>query len=254
MYKEQRHEEIIKYLQKNQEASVLQLASLLDTSGTTIRKDLTELDHLGKIKRTHGGATSIDSLYSRETPHLRRDSVNREAKIAIAREAVELIRDGDNVLIDSGSTTNCMVDFLPSKTINVTTCDIRIAYRLSSVRKVKTVICGGFVQDGKFLVQGHFAQLLLNSTANDILFLAMDAFDVDYGISGKSMEDINLKNAMINSADRVVALFDSSKFGKKDYSKVCDVSAVDTVITDKMNDEDIQKLEEMGIEVIIARK
>ena len=82
----------------------------------------------------------------------------------------------------------------------------------------------------------------------------MDAFDVDYGISGKSMEDINLKNAMINSADRVVALFDSSKFGKKDYSKVCDVSAVDTVITDKMNDEDIQKLEEMGIEVIIARK
>lgn len=252
MYKEQRHEKIIQYLQKNQEASVLELAELLNTSGTTIRKDLTELDHYGKIKRTHGGATSIDSLYSKETPHLTRDSKNKEAKIAIARTAVNLINDGDNVLLDSGSTTNYMVDFLPSRTITVTTTDIRIAYRLSALRKIKTVICGGFIEEGEFLVQGHFATSLISSTTSDIYFFGMDAFDIEHGISNKYMWETGLKHAMLDSAKKVVALFDSSKFGKREYAKICDIDRVDVVITDKMNIESIRQLEDMGIEVIIA--
>ena len=253
MYKEQRHEEIIKYLYKNQEASVLELAELLGTSGTTIRKDLTELDHYGKLRRTHGGATSMDSLYSKKTPHLTRDNEHKDAKIAIARAAVNLINDGDNVIIDSGSTANYMIDFLGSKTISVTTSDVRIAYRLSGLRKITTVICGGYIEEGMFTVEGHFAKALIESTSNDILFLGMDAFDPDYGITNKSLNEVPLKHAMLNSAKKVVALVDSSKFGKREYAKICDLDRIDVVITEKMDAENILNLEEKGIEVIIAK-
>ncbi len=254
MYKEQRHEEIIKYLYKNQEASVLELAKLLGTSGTTIRKDLTELDHFGKLRRTHGGATSIDSLYSKKTPHLTRDNEHKDAKIAIARAAVSMINDGDNVIIDSGSTANYMVDFLGGKTITVTTSDVRIAYRLSGLRKITTVICGGYLEEGMFTVEGHFAKELIESTSNDIYFFGMDAIDFEHGVSNKSLNEISLKHAMINSSKKVVAIFDSSKYGKKEYAKICDIDAIDTVITDMMKDEDRAKLEEAGIEVIIAKQ
>lgn len=252
MYKEQRQEKILQYVYEKKEASVKELSDMLKVSSVTIRKDLTELAQMGKIHKTHGGATSVESILSTETPHYQKDKTFREEKERIGRAASKLIEEGNTVIIDSGSTTYHVVPNILDKEVMVITNDVKIAYKLALDAKAKVLVSGGYVEKSVFSLLGTISENLFENTHADYCFIGLDGMDSEYGASVRSLTEMPVKQAMMKSSEKSVALFDSSKVGIKVLAKFASVEDFDIIITNKMSEEDIKAFNEKGVKVIIA--
>ncbi|MFZ7119538.1 MAG: DeoR/GlpR family DNA-binding transcription regulator [Eubacteriaceae bacterium] len=253
MYKIQRQEQILQYIYEKKEVSVMELSELFNVSEVTIRKDLCELSKKGKVVKTHGGATYFGSIADTKIPYYKRDLISVKEKNKIGACAASLIKEGEIIFVDAGSTTNNIVPYLEDKEITVVTCDIRIAYRLIMYPKITLVVSGGYSQNSIFALVGSMSEEMFRNTRADMLFLSLDAIDFDYGISYKTLYPVAVKKAMMDSAKKVVAIFDSSKTGKKSFAKLCDIEDIDVIITDAGIDEIYKKkFQEKGVEVIIA--
>ena len=252
MYKEQRQEAILQYVYEKKEASVKELSEMLGVSNVTIRKDLVELSNLGKLLKTHGGATAVESIISTETPHYKKDKEYREEKERIGKAAAAMISEGDSIIIDGGSTPYHVVPNILDKEVMVVTNDVKIAYKLALDSKAKILVSGGYIEKSVFSLLGQVSENLFKNTHVDIAFIGLDGLDIEYGASVRSFSETAVKQAMIKSADRVVALLDSSKIKQKMLVKFAEVEDFDVIITNEMSEEEIRAYKEKGVEVIIA--
>ncbi len=249
----QRHEIILKIVGKEKHIEVLDLCEQLNVSAVTIRKDLKLLEKKGLLYRTHGGA-SLENPYINEKPVLEKEKISVEEKNGIAEAAAKLITENDSILIASGTTVQALSKFIkPKNKLTVITSSLNVVLHLIHDKNIEILQLGGYIRHSSASVTGSYASQILENVSCSKLFLGVDGIDFDYGLSTTSLEEAQLNQKMSASAQRIIVLADSSKFGKKSFAKICDLSAISEIITDSgISASNIKKLKEKDIKVTIV--
>jgi DeoR family transcriptional regulator of aga operon len=249
-----RHELILKRLQENGRVMIEELSELTGVSGVTIRKDLKLLEDKNLLFRTKGGG-SINNPYTVERPINEKEFIHAREKDLIAKAALSIIGDNDSIIIGSGTTVFALARALhPSKRLTVITPAVKVTLELCNRPNVEVLQLGGLLRPNSSSVAGSQAEATLEEISCGILFLGIDGIDLDFGLSITNLTEASLNKKMIECAQTVAILADSTKFGRRGLGKVCDLEQVHYIITDGGVSPGIVKLlEERGIKVIIAR-
>jgi DeoR family transcriptional regulator of aga operon len=250
---EERQREILEILNRDGRVLVVDLAQQFQTSQVTIRKDLEILHSQGRIHRTHGGALPIREG-ALEDPTLReKEKLHRKEKLQIATAAARMVSEGQVVLLDSGTTTTGISRELRDfKNLTIITNAVNIAAELSGA-SAEVILTGGNLRKNSFSMVGPLAEETLHKLNADILFLGVDGFDVHYGITTPNLLEAKVNRAMMEISKYVVAVCDSSKFGKRSLSLIGPPTVIQHVITDRgISKADLSALKKAGIEVTVA--
>ena len=250
MFQLERLDKILTFVNEHKKANTAELSELFDVSPVTIRRDIEKLSADGLLIKTHGGAMASESTNLHDIPFASRLVQNLSAKKAIARAAAALIRDGDTIILDSGSTTLEIARNITQQQITVVTNDIRIAIELFSKPNITVRVPGGTLQDTVYvLIDGntnrYFSMLHVNKT-----FLSCDAVDSAFGVSNRSYEQGLIKQRLIAAADEVILTADSSKFNKKAFSIICGLDEINTLVTNRIPADIQQECSRHGVHVI----
>ena len=244
----ERRDEILKILGDREYVTVEEFSRLLSVSAVTIRTDLTSLEESGLLMRTHGGA--MKSSMKGEARLISNTMIENEMeKKAIAEKAASLIKPGNTIIIDSGSTTIHLIEHLKGKNITVVTNNLLVLEKLKSEDDIKIIALGGSLRRESMGTVGPLAEMAIKALNVDIYFMGAAAYNRS-SITSSDISESSLKRDMMDAADKVVFLADSSKFGKRAFSNICSWHDIDTFISDKMDGEFKKELEEMGVEVI----
>ncbi|WP_179320793.1 DeoR/GlpR family DNA-binding transcription regulator [Winogradskyella helgolandensis] len=248
-----RHQDILDKLTKEKHLEVLELCEMLNVSAVTIRKDLKFLEQKGLLHRTHGGA-SIENPYINERTVLDKEKISVEEKNGIAQMAATRIVENDSILIASGTTVQALSKFIIAKNkLTVITSSLNVVLHLIHDKNIEILQLGGYIRHSSASVIGNYAEYILQNVSCSKLFLGVDGIDLEYGLSTTNLEEAELNKKMLNAAQKVIVLADSSKFGKKSFARICDLSLVDEIITDKGISNSVRKkLEEKEIKVTIV--
>jgi len=253
MNKNKRFTKILDILKTEGNASTKYLATILQISEATIRRDLTELtgSDLFPISRVHGGA--IYSLEKSGLEPMFNIKLSRlvEEKKKIAKLAANLVEDGDTVILDSGTTAYYLAsELVKKKGLKIITTDIKIAEKLGRYPTVQIIIIGGEVRSGYFSIGGELATRYLSEFRADKGFLATDGWDLN-GTYNSSMFEVGIKRSIIKSSKKTYLIADYTKYGKIALIKVADIEKFGAIIVDVPLPEDILKsLEEKKIKII----
>jgi DeoR family transcriptional regulator of aga operon len=250
---EERRRSILEALRLDGRVLVAELAKRFRTSQVTIRKDLEILHSTGKIHRTHGGALPAHEG-ALEDPTLReKEKLHRKEKIQIANAAVQMVEEGQVVILDSGTTTTAIARALRHhQNLTIITNAVNIAAELAG-SPLEVILTGGTLRKNSFSLVGPIAEETLRRLNADILFLGVDGFDVHCGLSTPNLLEAKVNRAMMDAARIVVAVCDFSKFGRRSLSLIAPPSAVHRVITDRLAPKkDIDRLRKAGIEITRA--
>jgi DeoR family transcriptional regulator, aga operon transcriptional repressor len=250
---EERRRAILEILNRDGRVLVLDLARRFETSQVTIRKDLEELHAHGLIHRTHGGALPAREG-ALEDPTLReKEKLHRKEKLRIAQTAAGMVQEGQVVILDSGTTTTAIAHSLRHfHNLTVVTNAVNIAAELSGTA-VEVILTGGTLRKNSFSLVGPIAEETLHRLNADILFLGVDGFDVQYGLSTPNLLEAKVNRVMVEVAKRTVAVCDSSKFGRRSLSLIVPPSALHQVVTDRgVLKSDVRLLKRAGIEVTLV--
>ncbi|MFC0308859.1 DNA-binding transcriptional repressor [Gallibacterium trehalosifermentans] len=247
---------ILDYLQSHGKTAVDQLAEYFSTTGTTIRKDLTALEADKKVLRTYGSVVLVDHEKDVDTelPMTNKTLINLPQKKKIAKAAVKLLKDGDSLIIDSGSTVLQMIPLLAElNNLTIMTNSLHIINNLVAIEKEhELLMCGGTYRTRSASFHGILAESTFDKFSFDKLFIGTDGFDLELGLTTFN-EVHGVSKAMTNAARQIIVLADSSKFGRRSPNIVCPLEKIDIVITDNLLDPKFhQAMIEKGIQVIIA--
>src|ERR1700689_2664407 len=250
---EERRRAILDQLTHQGRVLVTELSRQFETSQVTIRKDLEILHAHGLVHRTHGGALpSRDGAL--EDPTLReKEKLHHQEKLRIADTAVEKVKEGQVLILDSGTTTTAIARALRNfQNLTIITNAVNIAAELAGTA-VEVILTGGTLRKNSFSLVGPIAEETLRRLHADVLFLGVDGFDVEYGISTPNLLESRVNRAMIEISKVAVAVCDSSKFGKRSLSLIAPPSALQHVITDQGAPKaDLTALKKAGVEVTIV--
>lgn len=253
---QQRFNSILTGLQEIGSVAVDELSEHLGVSVVTIRRDLDVLEQQGLLRRTHGGAVSIEPLFYEPFKKDRsfQEQVERQAaeKRRIGRAAAALITPGETIAITPGTTTAEIVRGIPfNSKITVVTNTANIAMELSKRKDVSVFVTGGHLHGDWFSLVGPSAIHSLENMLIHTMFIGADGIDADWGLSCFSSDEAELNGTMVRHARRHIAVADSTKFGVVANWRICKSSAIQTLITDTdATDEMIAPFQKLGIEVI----
>jgi DeoR family transcriptional regulator, aga operon transcriptional repressor len=250
---EERRRAILEILNRDRRVLVLELARRFETSQVTIRKDLEELHAHGLVHRTHGGALPAREG-ALEDPTLReKEKLHRREKLRIAETAAKRVQEGQVVILDSGTTTTEIARALRSfHNLTIVTNAVNIAAELSGTA-VDVILTGGTLRKNSFSLVGPIAEETLHRLNADLLFLGVDGFDVQYGLSTPNLLEAKVNRVMVEVAKRTVVVCDSSKFGRRSLSLIVPPSMLHEVVTDRgVPKSDVRALKKAGIEVTLV--
>lgn len=231
MFKEQRQQEIIDLLKQDGYATVEQLSKALFASPPTIRRDLTELAKKRLISRSHGGAM-IKSEHNAEVPIDFRNTFQTKAKASLAKEAANLISDGDVIYIDASTTSRYILNYIKSKKdLTIITNSIQAAFALRD-ENVTVYSTGGKFLRTSLSYAGSIAESWLDNFNINIMFFSAYGLLENGQIQDYSEPENSLRLKAIALAEKSVFLCDQSKLGKKSLFNVTNISNVDYFITD----------------------
>lgn len=213
MLQTERHEKILAKLRKHNTVKVAALAQELGTSESTIRRDITELDREGKLKKVFGGAVAVnrDITYG-ETDVLQRTTINVEEKEIIAKYAAGLIQENDFVYIDAGTTTEKMIDYLDKKSVTYVTNGITHAKKLVQ-RGFNTHIVGGQLKPSTEAIIGTEAVEAVCRYNFTKCFMGTNGVDIEKGFTTPDIGEAAIKTAVIKRSYVAYVLADHNKFG-----------------------------------------
>ncbi len=228
----ERRDSIIQIIQKNGKVRVDDLSEQFEVSSVTIRNDLDFLEKKGICYRTHGGALIRKNVY--EDPTLEeKQKINKKEKERIGAKALEFIDSGDSILLDSGTTTMEIAYRLNSKkNLTVMTNALNIALKLLSFDDINVMLTGGTLRKESYSLVGPEAEASIRNYYFDKLFLGVDGLDFDVGLTTPNPREAQLNRIMVSRAHQVIAVSDSSKFGRRSFSHICSIDSIDTLITD----------------------
>jgi len=253
MLNEERRRAILEILEREGRVLVADLARHFHTSEVTIRKDLESLHAQGRAHRTHGGALPAQAS-ALEDPTLRqKEKLHRREKLQIASAAARMVKEGQVVILDSGTTTTAIARALRGhQNLTVITNAVNIAAELAG-STFEVILTGGTLRRNSFSLVGPIAEETLRRLNADILFLGVDGFDVHYGLSTPNLLEAKVNRAMMEVARVAVAVCDSSKFGRRSLSAIAPPNAVHQLITDRgIPKSDLAALKKAGIQVTLV--
>lgn len=252
----QRREKILELIREDGHAKVLELSKIFKVTEVTIRQDLEKLEKQGLIIREHGGAVlSNAGLNVKELTLMNQDHL--EAKKAIAKVAVELIHDGDTIILDSGSTTTEIAKLIIGMgftNLTVITNALNIALILGSDPGINLNVTGGEFKSPTLSLTGLKAADYLQSIHADKVFLATAGINLKTGLTYPSISDLVVKKAMIDASDMVYLVADSSKIGTSSFASLGALSLVDHIITDSdITPEDEEVFKKYDVKYTVAQ-
>lgn len=243
-----RQETILNLIHNYRQISVAELTERLGVSQVTIRKDLTRLEEMGLIIRSHGGAALAQTV-GNLPPVSSRRKVFQEEKDRITARAAELIREDDSICIDAGATTLMLAEKIANRPVRVVSNSLEILNILSGSRDVTLTAIGGNFRSGAMSFIGPLAEDMVNQLQFDITFIGATGMTEEGDFLTQNAIEGRLKRAMLSAARRRVVLADSSKFEARAFSKFARADLVDILITDK-GFSHTEQFRELGIEVI----
>ena len=253
MLSEERRREILDLLQSEGRVLVGELSRRFRTSLITIRKDLQVLHHMGQLERTHGGALPVKTgaLYDRTLQE--KERLHRREKLRIATADAGMIRQGQVVILDSGTTTTAIAKACRHfKNLTIITNATNVAEELAGTA-VEVILTGGTLRKNSFSLVGPLAEESLHRLSADLLFLAVDGFDVRYGLTTPNLLEARVNRAMAEAARRTIVVCDSSKFGHRSLSLILPTSAVHETITDRnISKKDLKALRAAHVSVTLV--
>ncbi|HID69920.1 MAG TPA: DeoR/GlpR transcriptional regulator [Desulfobacterales bacterium] len=248
-----RQAEIVNIIRQKNRVEVGELADFLQISRETIRRDLSELVRAGKVQKFHGGASL--PMMTGEGPFRDRMSENAPAKAFIANEAAKLIVPGETVLIDTGSTTLYFAEKLaeiPNLTIVTNSAEIAGVISLAPSQSKTFLLGGEFSGDNRQTV-GSMAISQVRTFRAHHAVLTIGALDIRTGIMDFCIEEAQVARAMIEQAESLTVLADSTKFGRIASFEVCGLDRVTNLVCDQQPAGKIKSaLKEAGVKIIIA--
>ncbi|MDQ0223519.1 DeoR/GlpR family DNA-binding transcription regulator [Streptococcus moroccensis] len=217
------------------------LVGLLNSSESTVRRDLDELEAERKLRRIHGGAEALTSSAS-ELSNLEKSVKNVQEKMLICQKALNLIDEGDVVFIDAGTTTGVLVKALSQEPVaNLTVVTNSIHHAATFVEQgIKTIIIGGLVKERTDASIGGFALEQIESLNFDKAFIGMNGVDKEY-LTTPDPEEATIKKAIIANAKDTFVLADESKLGQFSFVKVASLNQV-TLLTNRTEKTILQEI------------
>ena len=246
-----RHDLILEQLELNGHVFVSGLSKQFGVSEMTIRRDLELLEQRGTLDRVHGGAVSARSM-SYEPPFPGRAMRNLEAKQRIAQKAASLIKDGETVILDAGTTTLEIARALHGRRkLRVLALSLHIAEVLADDTNIALMTCGGTIRPVERSFTGALAEQIFSNFSFDTLFLTLGGIDLKAGVTEYNLDDASVKRAAFASARRCIAVADSTKLSKTAFARVCDCQQLDALITDADPATPVlEELRRLGVNVI----
>jgi DeoR family transcriptional regulator of aga operon len=248
-----RHQLILQKLQEDGKVDIQELSEALQVSGVTIRKDLKLLEEKKLLYRTKGGG-STQNPYTVERPINEKEFIKSEEKKKIAKAAETLIGFNDSIIIGSGTTAFELTRYIhPSQHLTVITPALKVALELCNRPFVDVLQIGGLIHQTSSAAAGSFAERLLDDISCGVLFIGVDGIDPEFGLSITNLTEASLNMKMINLAQTVVVMADSSKFNRRGIGRICSLEQVDYIITDNLVAADtVKTMKEHGVKVVIA--
>lgn len=249
----QRQNLILEILDREGAVRTSELRELLKTSLVTVRADLRELEEQGMLEITRGGAISIRPAREGELVVTERSQLHIDNKSRIGRYAAELVKDGQTIVIDAGTTTIEIINHL-SRTleyVKIVTPALNIATAASQLANVEVVVLGGIVRPLTQSMIGSPPLQALSFINADITFIASGGVTCERGVTTSNLMEAEIKRAMTQCAAKVVLVADSSKFGTRLSFTVAPIVDVNMIVTDDgLTDEIMREFESAGPQVI----
>ena len=251
----ERHRLILSEVSQRSVVTIKDMADLLSASESTVRRDITELDGKGLLRKIRGGAEAlttpaIGNLVGR--PFNISQAINTQQKQAIARAAANLCHDGDSIIINGGSTTSLLAEYICDYSLHVLTNSLPVFEHLLKFEQVRLSMAGGSVYREQNIVLSPFENDVVNHFFASKVFLGAQGIS-RIGIMESDPLVIQAESRLIKQAEKVIVLADSEKFQRKSSLVLCKLDKVDTVITDSnIDDQSASALESNGVEIIIA--
>lgn len=261
MYATERQAHITRHLAERGRVSVVGLADDLGVTTETIRRDLDALEQQGMLRRVHGGAVPSRAGSMSEPSIAERMTVNSDAKLAIAHRALDVITDGYRgaVVFDAGSTVGAVASLLGERIaatgarLDVVTHAVPVAHTLSLLPDIGLTLLGGQVRGLTAAAVGPSTLSALDSLRPDLAFVGANGVSADFGLSTPDPAEAAVKQAIVRSARRVVAVADRAKFGVESFVRFADLDEVDILVTDAAPDPSLAAaLATADVEVWIA--
>jgi DeoR/GlpR family transcriptional regulator of sugar metabolism len=228
---DERRREIVRRMYLMGYVGAGELAASLAVDASTIRRDLHALASAGLLQRTHGGARVPAG--ATDLPYAIKEREHRAAKAAIGGAAAALVRDGETLMLDSGSTVyEVALRLRGRRELTVIANDLRIAHLVADFPSARMLVPGGEQLASNYALVSDHAVSFVQDLRVDWTFLGADAIDGDAGITNTNTLEVPLKRAMLASARHTVVVADSSKFNRQTLVRVADLDEVERFITD----------------------
>lgn len=247
-----------KFVEEHGQATVARLMEVFDVSGDTVRRDLQYLHEQGVVVRSYGGVVHRDDLARFDPPFLSRAHVNKDAKDAIGALAATLVSDQQTLIVNGGTTTLALARALGGrKDLTVVTNNLHLPGNLPAGAVSELHILGGRFRMTSFAtvgpvelpdVQGGLSHIF----HADLAFIGVGGVSPDRGFSGSDLVESSMIRHMIDRAERVVVLADSSKFGTAAFAQIGPLSIAHCLLTDKPPPAELSAaLAEAGVDLLV---
>ncbi len=248
MLKVERYSIILDEIRAYNSVKSSKLCDILQVSEDTIRRDLNELEEKGQLKKVHGGAMALSYIPS----FVKREVQEIQTKHIVAKKAVNLIEDGNVLIIDGGTSNLQLVNLLPDdKKLTIFTNSIPVASKLCEYSNIDGVLLGGNILRKGHTTIGYAAVEFLQEIHADIFFLGITSVDAENGLTEANRQETTIKKAMLKASKTVVSMVISNKLNSRQSYKVGDINALDVMVTElDPEDEILMPYKIKGIRVL----
>lgn len=249
MIKAARHDRILAELAKRGAIGVQELAALLDASTATIRRDIAELDQMGSVLRTHGGATLRNAV--EELPYDAKVMAFLPEKRRIGAMAASMLAPHQVVGVGGGTTVMQMIGALKRQKLHIVTTAINVALELRDAPEIEVMLTGGMLRSRTAEMVGHVAERTLNDLNLDLAIIGIDGIHPTGGLTTYDAAEAYVNRVMLQRARDVWILADHSKLGQIRPVIVSEVATMSTLITDSAAPEEwTRQLERLGTRIV----
>lgn len=228
----ERHRLILQLLKEHGVVKLQELVEITNSSESTIRRDLIQLEEEKQLKRVHGGAARLQGKLQ-EPSMIEKSTKNLQQKREIAKYAASLIEDGDCIYLDAGSTVLQMIEFIPKDIVVVTNGIMHLSPLLE--RNIPTFLLGGFIKQKTNAVIGRGALESMEQYRFDKCFMGVNGIHIQFGFTTPDQEEAMIKEKAMTMSRETYVVSDQTKFAEVSFSKITDIHKA-TIITDELEE------------------
>ncbi len=249
----ERYRSIVERVSGKGRATVSDLADHLSVTPETIRRDLDKLEQRGLLRRVHGGAVPVD-MVGFEASFAEREIAFTYEKMRIAKAAVREISDKSTVIVDSGTSTQYLLSFLPIDIeIQIITNSPTHIQSLAKYPQIELIFLGGRLRKSTSSCVGTWAIEALSRINADLVILGTNGISISKGLTTPDQSESDVKKAMLRAGARKILLADSSKFNQVHFSTFAQIAQIDLIISDTALEEKlVSQVESFGPKLVLA--